>query len=149
MKIAFATDHAAYEMRSDIIKFLQSLGHTVTDYGYGKPDSCDYPDYAYKACSAVANDKNALGVLICGTGIGMSIAANKVFGIRAAVVWSDETARLASEHNKANVLCLGARQASVLEICNRIEIWLNTPFEARHEKRINKISEIESLQCKR
>jgi ribose 5-phosphate isomerase B len=149
LNIAFATDHAAFETRGEIIKFIESLGHTVTDYGYDKPDSCDYPDFAYKACSSVVEGKNERAVLLCGTGIGISIAANKVFGIRAGVVWSEETAKLAAQHNNANALCLGVRTASVKEICAYIKIWLQTPFEQRHQKRIDKISNIESMQCKK
>ena len=149
MRIAFATDHAAFAVRGDVIKFIESLGHTVTDYGYDKEASCDYPDFALEACAAVAENKDAAGVLLCGTGIGMSIAANKVHGIRAAVVWSDETAKLAKQHNNANVLCIGVRTSAIAEICSRIKVWLDTSFETRHGQRIEKISAIEGAQCKK
>ena len=148
VKIAFATDHAATEIRAEIIKFLENMGCIITDYGHKTSDSCDYPDYAYKACESVREGKNDKCVLICGTGIGMAIAANKVSGIRAAVVWNEDTARLASLHNNANALCLGARTATIAEICACLKVWLSTPFEQRHAGRIKKIAEIEALQCK-
>jgi ribose 5-phosphate isomerase B len=142
-KLAFATDHAAAEVRDTVKKYLQDLGYKVEDFGFCGQGSCDYPDYAIKVAENVVDKKADKGILICGTGIGMSIVANKVKGIIAAVCWNEDTARLACQHNCANVLCLGSRTATAREICNMIKIFLNTSFEERHQRRIEKISEIE------
>ncbi|MDR3195701.1 MAG: ribose 5-phosphate isomerase B [Endomicrobium sp.] len=142
-KLAFGTDHAAAEVRDTVKKYLQDIGYEVEDFGFCGQGGCDYPDFAVQVAESVAGGKANKGVLICGTGIGMAVAANKVKGIIAAVCWNEDTARLASRHNCANVLCLGSRTATVNEICHMIKIFLNTPFEERHKRRIDKIKEIE------
>ena len=143
MKIAFGCDHAGIEIKEKLIDFIKSLGHDVLDCGTNSSQSCDYPDFALKVAQSVVSKAADKGILICGTGIGMSIAANKVKGIRAAVCWNKETAALISQHNDANIMCAGARFASVENICSWIKIFLETKFEERHLKRINKISQIE------
>jgi ribose 5-phosphate isomerase B len=148
-KLAFGSDHTAGEIRSNVKKYLQDLGYEVEDFGFYEKCGCDYPDYAVKVAEAVVNKKADKGILICGTGIGMSIAANKVKGIIAAVCWDEDTARLAAQHNCANILCLGSRTSSLGELCHRIKIFLETPFEERHFERIKKIKEIEKQQFRR
>ncbi|MDR2811586.1 MAG: ribose 5-phosphate isomerase B [Endomicrobium sp.] len=145
-KLAFGTDHAAIEIRDTVKKYLQNMGYEVKDFGFCGQVGCDYPDFAIQVAEVVANKKADKGILICGTGIGMSVAANKVKGIIAAVCWNEDTARLASQHNCANILCLGSRTSTLSEICHRIKIFLNTPFEERHQRRIDKIKKIESCQ---
>lgn len=123
---------------------LVSAGHEVLDFGTDSEDSVDYPDFARRVGQAVAQKKADRGVLLCGTGIGMAIAANKIRGVRAAVVWNKETALLAAEHNDANVLCLGARVLSARNIANLVRLWLATTFGGdRHVRRINKIRGLE------
>lgn len=143
MKIAFGCDHAGIKIKEQIIKFVESLGHHVVDCGTFSEQSCDYPDFAFKVAQAVSKKTADKGILICGTGIGMSIAANKVKGIRAAVCWNKETAALIAQHNNANIICAGARFASADEICSWIKIFFETKFEERHLKRINKINSLE------
>lgn len=143
MKIAFGCDHAGIEIKSKLLDFIKSLGHEVSDFGTYSKESCDYPDFAFKVARSVAANETDKGILICGTGIGMSIAANKIKGIRAAVCWSKETAQLIAQHNNANIMCAGARFAAVDDICSWIKIFLETEFEQRHLKRINKITQIE------
>ena len=143
MKIAFGCDHAGIKIKEQILKFVESLGYQVIDCGTFSEQSCDYPDFAFKVAQSVTQKTADKGILICGTGIGMSIAANKVKGIRAAVCWNKETAALIAQHNNANIICAGARFASADEICSWIKIFLETKFEERHLKRINKITEIE------
>ena len=143
MKIAFGCDHAGIKIKEQIIKFVENLGHQVIDCGTFSEQSCDYPDFAFKVAQSVAQKIADKGILICGTGIGMSIAANKVKGIRAAVCWNKETAALIAQHNNANIICAGARFASADEICSWIKIFLETKFEERHLKRINKITNLE------
>ena len=145
MKIAFGCDHAGIKIKEQIIKFVESLGHQVIDCGTFSNQSCDYPDFAFKVAENITGQKADKGILICGTGIGMSIAANKVKGIRAAVCWNKETAALIAQHNNANIICAGARFASVEDICSWIKIFLETKFEERHLKRINKIINKENI----
>lgn len=147
MKIAFGCDHAAYKIKNEITKFLIENGHSVKDFGCNSEQSCDYPDFAKSVAESVSKGENEKGILICGTGVGMSMAANKVKGIRAAVCWNEEIAKLVKEHNNANVLCLSARFASTDEIKKYVSIWLDTMFDnnSRHQKRIDKIME---LDCK-
>ncbi|MCA6079447.1 ribose 5-phosphate isomerase B [Candidatus Endomicrobiellum agilis] len=149
IKLAFGTDHAAAEVRNKIKEYFQSSGYEIEDFGFCGEGSCDYPDYALKVAEAVVGKKADKGVLICGTGIGMSVAANKVKGVIAAVCWDEDTAKLAAQHNGANILCLGSRTATLNELCRRIKIFLETPFEKRHSQRIKKIREIEKLQCQK
>jgi ribose 5-phosphate isomerase B len=145
-KLAFGTDHTAAEIRNTVKEYLKKIGYEVEDFGSNASQACDYPDYALKVAEAIANKRADKGILVCGTGIGMSIASNKVKGVIAAVCWDEDTAKLAACHNGANILCLGARTASVSQICDRIKIFLETPFEERHMRRILKIKEIENNQ---
>jgi len=143
-KLAFGTDHAAAEVRNTVKEYLKSIGYEVEDFGFDGQGSCDYPDYAVKVANAILEKKADKGILICGTGIGMSIAANKVKGVIAAVCWDEDTAKLAAQHNKADILCLGCRTATIRDICSRIKIFLETSFEDRHSARIAKIKAIEN-----
>ena len=144
MHIAIGNDHAGLDRKHVIIEFLQRDGHTIEDCGTNSSDSCDYPDYAKKVCLAVQNKIAEQGILICGTGIGMSITANKHIGIRAALVQDVESAKATREHNNSNVLCLGARIIDIQTTLDILHIWLKTSFEGgRHQRRIDKISEIE------
>ncbi|MCV3728465.1 ribose 5-phosphate isomerase B [Ureaplasma miroungigenitalium] len=145
-KIYFGNDHAVYEIKSEVIDYLKSLGYFVEDEG---PSSCDgrvdYPNYAVKVAQSVQEDANSVGVLLCGTGIGMSIAANKVSGIRAALVYNVSSANLAKEHNNANVVCIGAREHSLEEIKKMLKAYLAAEFShERHEDRIALITEYEN-----
>jgi ribose 5-phosphate isomerase B len=146
MGIAFGCDHAGFEHREKVIDFLRKTGHAVADMGSCSSASCDYSDFAAAVAEGVSNGKFERGVLICGTGIGMSIVANKFPGVRAAVCWNKEVAKLISQHNDANVICLPGRFASTAELISFIEIWLNTPAstEERHRKRLLKIRELEN-----
>jgi ribose 5-phosphate isomerase B len=134
-----------YKYKLIISDFIKSLGHTIIDVGAYNDRSSDFPDYGEKGARAVSSGEADFGILICGTGIGMSITANKFKGIRAAVCWNEETARLAREHNNANILCLGARFLKIEECINMIKIFINTlpSNEERHIRRINKIIQIE------
>ena len=119
-------------------------GYTVTNCGTDGPESVDYPDFAEKVATIVTATPGTIGVLICGTGIGMSIAANKHHGIRAALVYNEETAALAHEHNNANILCLGARELSPEKALTLVSIFLDSAFEnGRHQRRIDKISALD------
>ena len=143
MRIAFGCDHAGFAIKEKLISYIKSIGNEIVDCGTYSSATCDYTDFALKVAQNIVSKKADKGILICGTGIGMSIAANKVKGIRAAVCWNKETATLISQHNDANIMCAGARFASVENICSWIKIFVETKFEERHLKRINKISQIE------
>ncbi len=144
MKIAIGSDHAGFELKSELKERLLKKGVELMDEGTDSKDSVDYPDFALKVCEKIINGKAERGILICATGIGMSIAANKIPGIRAALVLNEMMAERASTHNHANVICLGALFTSPEEGERLIERWLNTPFssEERHRRRIEKISKI-------
>ncbi len=145
MKIAIGADHAGFAAKEEIKSVIKALGHQVLDAGPGSDASVDYPDFAEKVARAVASREADRGVLICGTGIGMSIAANKVRGIRAAVITDEKTADLSRRHNDANVFCAGARITPVVKIAESLKVWLETPFEGgRHQNRVGKISALES-----
>lgn len=144
MKIAIGADHGGYALKEEIVALLKELGHEVEDFGCNCADSVDYPDYALPVAEKVASGEFDRGILICGTGVGMSIAANKVKGIRCALVHDLFTAKATREHNDSNVLAMGARiigPAVALEI---VKIWLSTEFAGgRHQNRLNKIAAIE------
>ena len=145
MKIAIGADHAGFTVKEEIKAVIKALGHQVVDEGTTSDQSVDYPDYASKVARSVAGGQVDRGVLICGTGIGMSIAANKVEGIRAALVSDEKTAALSRQHNDANIFCAGARMTPLPRIAESLKVWLQTPFEGgRHQNRVNKISAIES-----
>ncbi len=144
MKIALAADHAGFEEKEKIKTTLDELGVEYTDMGTNSADSVDYPDYARKVGEAVARGEFDQGLLVCGSGTGMAIAANKVKGVRAAVAWSEDIARLARQHNNANVLSLPARFASAEESAKIVKAWFDADFEGgRHANRVDKISGIE------
>lgn len=144
MKLVIGSDHGGFRAKEALIKALRADGHRVVDLGTSSEESSDYPDFAGKVGVVVARGKTPRGILVCGTGIGMSIAANKVKGVRAAVVWSIKTAALAAEHNGANVLCLGGRVFPKSKLINFARIWLKTPFGGgRHRRRLKKISVME------
>ena len=149
MKIAVGADHRGFNAKSAIKAFLQDLGHTVEDFGTDSTKSCDYPDAALPAAQAVRDGKCELGILFCGTGIGMSIAANKVHGIRAALCHDELTTEMARRHNNANVLCLPADLAGDALIKRIVEVCLKTPYECGlHDTRIQKVADIETGQCR-
>jgi ribose 5-phosphate isomerase B len=145
MKIAFGCDHAAIDIKNEIVKQLLKKGLEVSDFGCNDPAGCDYPDIARRVAELVSSGKCEKGILLCGTGVGMSIAANKFPHVRAGVCWNDEVASLVAEHNNVNVLCLPARFAGLEDIMRWIGIWLSTPFSSneRHSRRVSKISDIE------
>ena len=150
MKIAVGSDHGGFEKKREIIALLTKLGHKVLDVGAHSEESCDYPDYAKNVALSVSKKQSDRGILVSGTGIGLSIAANKFPKIRAAVCWNVSTAALASEHNQANVLCLSGRFLASKTIAKMVKAWLETPFAgSRHLRRIHKISKIESAQCEK
>lgn len=144
MKIAMASDHAGFRLKEALKTFLAEKGHTVTDFGTDNETSVDYPDFGIKAARAVANGACETGILVCYTGIGMSIIANKVKGIRAALCHNQLTVEMSRRHNNANVLCLGARIVPEELAKELAELWLSTPFEGdRHLRRTNKIADYE------
>lgn len=141
MKTFFiASDHAGFETKKEVIGYLESKGYTVTDMGPADSSRVDYPDYAKKLAVEVAKDSNSTGILICGTGIGISIAANKCAGIRAALCHDAYTASMARAHNDANVLCFGARVVGQGVVESMIDAWTSAEFEGgRHADRVAKI----------
>lgn len=140
MKIAIACDHGGYELKVEIMKYLIDGGYEVTDFGTDSTKSVDYPDYAFLVSNAVADKTHDFGILICGTGIGMSIAANKVKGIRCALCSEPVSARLTRQHNNSNVLAMGARIIGVELAKAIVDAFLSGIFEGgRHENRVNKI----------
>lgn len=142
IKIAIGSDHGGFEYKASIIKALQVKGYDVVDMGTYSPESCDYPLIAKKVARAVAKGDFEKGILVCGTGIGMSMAANKVKGIRAAVCGDTFSARATRAHNNANILCLGQRVVGEGLALDIVDIWLTTKFEGgRHERRVNMIEE--------
>jgi ribose 5-phosphate isomerase B len=145
MKIALASDHAGYREKERLKPLLREIGLEVEDLGTVSEDSVDYPDYARRVAEMVARGEAKQGVLVCGSGTGMAISANKVKGVRAAVAWSEEVARLARQHNDANVLALGARTTPPEEIARIVRAWFETEFEAgRHAARVEKIEQLEN-----
>jgi ribose 5-phosphate isomerase B len=143
-KIALAADHAGYEEKEKLKSTLDELGIQYDDLGTVSTESVDYPDYAKKVAEGVARGDYEKGVLVCGSGTGMAIAANKVPGVRAAVAWSEEIAKLAREHNDANVLSLPARFVGPGEASNIVKAFFAAHFDGgRHQRRVDKISEIE------
>ena len=144
MKIALASDHAGYAEKERLKPLLTELGIEYEDLGTNSEESVDYPDYARKVAERVADGEAAQGLLVCSSGTGMAITANKVPGVRAALAWSEETARLARQHNDANVLAIGARTTPPEEIPKIIRAWFDAHFEGgRHARRVEKITEVE------
>ena len=144
MKIALACDHRGYEGKRKIIPALRKMGHEVEDFGCDGSGSVDYPDYAAPAARAVAEGRCETGILLDGSGIGMSVTANKICGVRAALVHDEVTARRSREHNHCNVLCLGTDLLSEDQIRQIVVIFLSTPYGGgRHTRRVEKIALIE------
>lgn len=146
-KIAIASDHAGVDLKKEVISFLKSKysdKFKVLDMGPDNGDSVDYPDYASKVAESVSKDEVGRGILICGTGIGMSITANKFNGVRATLVHDSDTAKMSREHNDSNILVLGARVLSNDKAIEIVDIWLKTEFEGgRHQRRLDKIKAFE------
>lgn len=144
MKIAIGNDHAAVAMKNHIVKYLEDKGYEMVNFGTDTNDSCDYPVYGEKVARAVASGECELGILICGTGIGISLAANKVKGIRAAVCSESYSARLTRQHNNANIIAFGARVVGEAVAEEIVDEFLNAKYEGgRHQRRVDMISEIE------
>lgn len=145
MKLGIGNDHAAYDMKLDIKAYLESKGHEVIDYGCHSAERCNYPEFGEKVGRAVASGEVDGGVLICGTGIGISMAANKVKGVRAAVCSEPLSAKLTKEHNNANIIAFGARIVGIETARAIVDAWLGAEFQGgRHEERVAMISEIEN-----
>ncbi len=141
MKIAIGSDHGGVDMKDIVVVYLKELGHTVMDAGCFTKDSVDYPDFAEKVCTSVQEEECELGILVCGTGIGMSIAANRHRFIRAALCHEAYTARMSRQHNNANILCLGGRVLGIEIALDIVGAWVETPFEGgRHQRRIEMFS---------
>ena len=139
-KIVIASDHGGFNLKKHIIDHLKNVGYDVDDFGCYNTESCDYPVYAKKVTDAILNNNTLKGILVCGTGIGMSIAANRVRGIRASHCTDTFSARMTRMHNNSNVLCLGERITGLGLAQDIVDIWLNTEFEGgRHQKRIDMI----------
>lgn len=144
MKIAIAADHGGFELKDSMVEYIKSLGNEVLNLGTNSADSVDYPDYAKKVCEEIQKGNSDLGILICGTGIGMSLAANKFEGIRAACVSDVYSAKMSRNHNNANVLCIGARVIGDEVAKLIIKTFLENEFEAgRHQRRVDKIMAFE------
>ncbi len=140
-------DHAGFALKEKVKEELKRLGHRVYDFGTDSADSVDYPDYALKVAKSVANREVQRGILVCGTGIGMAISANKVPGVRAANVCDPAAARLSREHNDANVLTLGGRLLEETRALEIVRAWLKSEFAGgRHQKRVEKIAQIEQTE---
>ncbi len=140
MKIAIAGDHAGFSYKKEIKKYLEDKGHELIDYGTDSLESTDYPDYAHPLAESVENKSNELGVLICGSGNGVCMTANKHQKIRAALCWNTQIAFLSRLHNDANVICVPARFVALELAFEMVDMFIETKFEAgRHERRVNKI----------
>ncbi len=145
MKIAIGADHGGYKLKTKLIKFLEGRGHLIADLGTHSAKRCDYPAIGYKVAASVAGGQFPRGILICKTGIGLSVVANKVPGIRAALCQSKIQARRSREHNNANVLSLAGSYLSFKKACEIVRVWLETEFSAqpRHARRVRQITSIE------
>lgn len=140
MLLAFGSDHAGYELKRILLAYATEQGHECTDHGTDDTASCDYADFAHKVARAVQQGDVDRGVLVCGTGLGVSMAANRHQGIRAAVCREEQSARMSRAHNNANVLCLGERITAPAYAKAILDVWLSTGFEGgRHERRVEKI----------
>ncbi|MCE9588010.1 MAG: ribose-5-phosphate isomerase [Verrucomicrobia bacterium] len=145
MKISLGSDHAGFEYKQALAEMLRTQGHDVIDCGTHSADSTDYPLWCIPAAEKVASGEAEKGIVVGGSGNGEAIAANKVKGIRCAIAWSDETAKLASQHNNANVLSIGERMVSLETAKRLVDLWLSTPFEGgRHLKRIEELAKYEA-----
>lgn len=140
MIIPIGCDHAGFELKNSLIEYLINQGHEIKDFGTFSEESIDYPDYAHPVASFIEENNDSVGILICGSGNGINMSANKHQGIRAALCWLPEIAKLAREHNNANIISLPARFINLSEAKEMIDLFLSTDFEGgRHQKRIDKI----------
>jgi ribose 5-phosphate isomerase B len=141
MKLAIGGDHAGFDYKRSIYRRLESSGYEIEDFGTNDPSSVDYPDFAHPVASFVEANPESKGILVCGSGNGVAMAANRHSGVRAAVCWNEELARLARQHNDANILCIPSRFVSPEMANSMIQVFLSEPFEGgRHADRVNKIS---------
>lgn len=139
-----ASDHGGLELKESIKIYLENRGIEVRDLGTDNGDSVDYPDFGERVAKAISIGEAEKGILICGTGIGMSIVANKFPGVRAALIWDEFTARMSKEHNNANILVMGGRMLTEAQASHMVGVWLDANFEGgRHQKRLDKIAQIE------
>ena len=145
MKIAIGCDHGAFDLKNEVVKHLQDKGYEVCDFGTYSKDSCDYPDFAAAAAKAVASGECEKGIVLCTTGIGISIAANKIDGIRCALLSDVWSAKMTREHNDTNMMAMGAGVVGKNLALEIVDTWLNTPFsfEAKHQRRIDKVMALE------
>ena len=145
MKIAIGCDHGALTLKNTVVAHLEKQGHQVTDFGTHTMDSCDYPDYAAQAAQAVADGKCDRGIVLCTTGIGVSIAANKIKGIRCALLSDVMSARMTREHNDTNVMAIGAGVVGTMLALEIVDTWIGTEFSGneRHQRRIDKVMALE------
>lgn len=143
MIIPIASDHAGYPAKEKVIKILKDMGHDIVDYGTHSEESVDYPDYAVQVAEKVNDGEYELGIVICGSGQGVCMTANKYPKVRAGLVYSTNSAKMTRLHNNANILCLPGRELNEDQIKELVEIWLNTEFEGgRHKRRIDKIESL-------
>ncbi len=140
MKLAIGGDHAGYEYKKEIVKYLEEKGHEVKDFGPYSADSCDYPDYIHPVADTVENGLFELAIIICGSGNGVAMTANKHQGIRCALAWNEEIAQLSRSHNNANIISIPARYVTLISALDIVNSFVNTEFKGgRHQKRIDKI----------
>ncbi len=145
MKIAVAADHAAFEFKTVLIKELERLGHQVVDFGTHSDESCDYPDFGIPAAETVATGQSERAILTCTNGIGMTMLANRIPGVRASLVYNERGAAMTRQHHDSNVLCLGAQEFDRAELLKWVGIWLETGFEGgRHSRRVAKFEALDS-----
>ena len=150
LRVAVGSDHAGYEAKELAKRELNALGMEIVDAGAHSAESVDYPDFGAAVGRAVARGEVERGVLICGSGIGISMAANKIAGVRAAVCWNEETARLAREHNDANILCFGARFIEPALAARMVRVFMETDFAGgRHQQRVEKLSQLDNSKDER
>ncbi len=150
MKIALASDHAAYNLKKEVKSYLEKKGFDVQDFGTHSSESMDYPDTIKLAARAVSNKSADLGVVMCGSGIGASIVANKIHGIRAVLCMDEYSAEYSRRHNNANVLVLAGRRRIMDDVSRYLDIWFSTSYEGgRHNRRVQKITDLETEECNR
>ena len=141
-RIAIASDHAGYRLKEALKDYLRGEGHELEDFGTDSDEPVDYPDYIHPAAQSVAEGRNDLGIVLGGSGNGEAMVANKIRGVRCALCWNEESARLAKEHNNANMISIGARMVSGQEAVKIVAAWLNAAFEGgRHTRRIDKMNQ--------
>jgi len=143
MKLSLAADHAGFRFKERLVAELRAKGHAVTDFGTASDKSCDYPDFAIPAARSVASGEADRAILICFNGIGMSMTANRIPGVRAAVVYNARTCERTRQHHDSNALCLGAGEFDEKDLLEFVQIWLSTPFEGgRHSRRVEKFEQL-------